>query len=236
MIYSPWKKLAHSSLHIIPIELSGRGGRMGQPLYSSITGDGLDDLFRSMEKHLDGSPFAIFGHSMGTLFTYELSRRMHQKTGQRPVHIFLSGRSAPHKVNRDKFIYNLPDSEFQNEILELGGTPKQLFEEKELSDIYMPILRSDYRLVETYEVENREHKIDCDITALWGNKDRHSRTDTEAWQEYTNGSFRLIEFDGGHFFLHEYPEQIVDVIYQTLSSKLEIIGGISNVKEITSVN
>lgn len=232
MIYSSWKKLAHSSIHIIPIELSGRGGRMGQPLYNSIASDGVDDVFRSMEKHLDGSPFAIFGHSMGTLFTYELSRRIHQRTGQLPVHIFLSGRGAPHTVQKEKLIYNLPDLEFQNEIIQLGGTPKQLFEEKELSDIYMPILRSDYRLVETYEVEDSERKIACDITALRGNKDRHSRADTEAWQEYTTGSFRLVEFEGGHFFLHEYPQQIVDVIYQTVITR----GGISYVKEIASVN
>lgn len=216
MIYSSWKKLVHSSIELIPVELTGRGSRMGQPLYNSIKGDGTDDLFRSIEKHLDGSPFAIFGHSMGTLFAYEVSCRIYQETGSFPAHIFFSGRGAPHTGKRDKVVHQMPDSEFQTEILKLGGTPKELFEHKELSDMYMPILRSDYRLVETYEAENKKRKVDCDITALWGNQDRYSRAEAEAWKDYTNGSFRLVEFEGGHFFIHDSPQKVVDVIHHSL--------------------
>jgi medium-chain acyl-[acyl-carrier-protein] hydrolase len=216
MIYSSWKKLLHSSIEVIPLELTGRGGRMDKPYYKSIAGDGTDDLYQSMHKYMDGTPFAIFGHSMGTLFAYEISHKISKETGQMPEHIFFSGRGAPHTNKKDRIIHNLPESDFQEEVLQLGGTSAELFEHKELRDIYLPILRSDYRLVETYEDDGGKQKLVCDITALWGNQDRYSREESEAWKVYTSGQFRLAEFNGGHFFINQYKQQVIDLINQTL--------------------
>jgi medium-chain acyl-[acyl-carrier-protein] hydrolase len=176
-----------------------------------------------MEKHLDGTPIALFGHSMGTLFTYELAHSLHQVTGQSPAHLFFSGRGAPHTAKKGVNIHELPDAEFQNEVLQLGGTPLDLFANKELSDIYMPILRSDYRLVETYQDTGKEKKLDCDITILWGNRDRYTREEAEDWGKYTNGDSRFIEYNGGHFFINEQPQKVIDAIHASLLGQRSII-------------
>lgn len=215
-IYHSWKKLIHSSITIVPLELAGRGGRIGHSFYNSIAGDGTDDLFLCVKEHLDGSPIAIFGHSMGTLFTFELAHRIHRETGQFPIHLFFSGRGAPHLPLKGNPIHELSDAAFQAEVLQLGGTPKEVFEHKELSDIYMPILRSDYRLVEMYEDHDETRMLNCDITILRGNQDRYSQAEAEAWKEYTNGASQLIEFDGGHFFINEFRQQVIDVIHRSL--------------------
>lgn len=211
MVYSSWKKPMLPGIEVIPIELAGRGGKTDVPFYKSLVGDGIDDIFGEIDSHLDGSPFAIFGHSMGTLFAYEVGHRIKLETGQTPIHIFFSGRGAPHLKRADK-VHLLPDLEFQEEIMKLGGTPKELFEQEELAKLFRPILRADYRLVETYEFLNKSEQLDCDITVLWGIEDRYTREDAEEWRDYTKRQCYVEEFQGNHFFIHSHKHQVIDLV------------------------
>jgi medium-chain acyl-[acyl-carrier-protein] hydrolase len=214
MVYSTWKKSLLPGIEVIPIELAGRGGRAEVPFYSSLAGDGVEDVYNQIACHLDGSPFAIFGHSMGALFTYEVGQRIRLQTGQAPSHLFFSGRGAPHRKLSDKIIHSLPDAEFQEEILRLGGTPKEIFEQAELAQIFLPILRSDYRLVETYESVDQFEPMDCDFTILRGTEDRYTREDAEEWRHYTKRRCHIEDFQGNHFFIHSHKQQVIDLVRQ----------------------
>lgn len=215
-IYYPWKRQLLPNVQVIPLELAGRGERMGEPFYSDIGGDGADDLFARIAPMLDGSPFALFGHSMGTLFAYELAHRIRRETGAFPAHVLLSGRGAPHTRYGKTPIHGLPDQQFQEEVLRLGGTPKEVFENEELSQIYTPILRADYRLCETYLDSGKTEKLACPITVMRGTQDHYSREEAEAWRTYARGDVRIIEFEGGHFFIHECRDQVVEAIFKSL--------------------
>lgn len=219
-VYYPWRKLLRAPIQVIPLELAGRGGRIGEPFYRSIADDGAEDLFDSVRKELDGSPFAIFGHSMGTLFAYELTHRIARETGQSPALLLLSGRGAPHTRYGDKPIHGLPDGEFQDEVLKLGGTPAELFEHKELCDLYMPILRADYRLAETYRDPDPTRKLSCDLAILRGVLDRYGREEAVAWSAYSCGRSVVAEFEGGHFFIQECRERVLETIQQSLTIQL----------------
>ena len=105
-----------------------------------------------------------------------------------------------------------------NEVYELGGTPKEVFENKELRHLFMPILRSDYKLIEEYEYIEKEEKLSCDITVFNGKDDKMTSLEgLQKWADYTSGKTEIIEFDGGHFFLHNQMEQIMKIINKTLN-------------------
>lgn len=88
-----------------------------------------------------------------------------------------------------------------------------VFEDKELLQLYLPILRSDFKIVETYRYTEPVHKISCGINAFTGKQDRSlMKSEVKEWRKHTTGPFILHEFDGGHFFLHDYPQQIVNLI------------------------
>jgi surfactin synthase thioesterase subunit len=214
MVYSSWKKPLLPDIEVIPIELAGRGGKTDVPFYRSLSGDGTDDIMAQLGRHLDGSPFAIFGHSMGALFAYEVGHRIQAETGRRPIHMFFSGRGAPHLKRADRIVHLLPDAEFQAEIMKLGGTPKELFEQEELAKVFLPVLRADYRLVETYEPLplHLAEPLDCDVTVLWGTEDQYNREDAEAWRHYTKRRCRVEAFQGNHFFIHAYKAQVIDLV------------------------
>ena len=214
--YAVWKKYLHESIELCPVEMAGRGRRIGTPFYDSMD-NAVDDVYNLIRDDLDRYRYAFYGHSMGCLLAYVLGRKIKELKHQNPEHIFFSGRRAPH--NKDsKIIHNLPEQDFKEEILKLEGTPKELFENKELMDMFFPVLRADFKIVEKYEHIIKDDKLDCNITVLNGREDSDIKiNDIPEWRMYTNKECRFFMFDGGHFFIHDNTENIVKIINHTLA-------------------
>jgi pyochelin biosynthetic protein PchC len=83
----------------------------------------------------------------------------------------------------------------------LGGTDDEALANRELRAMLTPMVRSDYRLVETY-VPAAGHPLGCPVTALTGRDDSEVRVaEAETWHEVTTGAFDLDVFPGDHFYL-----------------------------------
>jgi medium-chain acyl-[acyl-carrier-protein] hydrolase len=217
--YSKLNKYLNKSIELYPVELAGRGKRFNDPLYNTVE-EAIDDLFNRIEKDISNSEFAFFGHSMGTVFVYELIKKLNRMNMKKPVHAFLSGRYPPN-IHKGKILHTLGDEEFKKEIFELGGTPLELFENKQLSNIFIPILKADYKIIETYEFKGTNSKWDFDITVLNGKDDVDVKMeDVVEWKEYTKGNCEFINFDGGHFYLFDKLKEVADVINNKLSNFL----------------
>lgn len=97
LVYRPLQQaLAHSPITLQTLELPGRGKRAKEPLLHDI--DRLvEDLFSQLRPQLTpGQPYALFGHSMGSLLAVLLARHLAQTPATpQPCHLFCSGRGAP---------------------------------------------------------------------------------------------------------------------------------------------
>jgi medium-chain acyl-[acyl-carrier-protein] hydrolase len=181
-------------------------------------------------------PFAFFGHSMGALVCFELARYLTVRYALSPLHIFVSGHSAPHipapykagsvsltegasKLGVDetqKPLYVLPDHEFVQEIRSLNGMSEQVLENQELMKMLLPILRADFELCETY-VYRKGPLVHCPITALGGVGDPYvDRESLEAWGEQTSASCLVRMFPGDHFYLHGARQSLLCSIAREL--------------------
>jgi len=217
LAFSKWKKDFKESVQIYPVELPGRGRLIGSPLCTSA--DSLvNSALQYIERDLDGEPFAMYGHSMGTILAYEVACRIRKRCGHGPVHMFFSGRYPPHLQVKSKDLHKLPAEDFIGEILKIGGTPQEIFENKELSELFIPVLRADYTAVETYDHSWENEVFDCDITVLSGKDDEITRNNLSEWSRYTKGVCRFYEFEGGHFFIHEQTREVLEVIKGALHS------------------
>ncbi|HEX3044655.1 MAG TPA: thioesterase domain-containing protein [Bacillota bacterium] len=218
MVYTKWRKYLNPWITLHPVEMAGRGKRFQIPLYQSFP-EAVDDLCRMIQPELlHHNPYAFFGHSMGSFLVYELTRKLIALNYPEPAHLFLSGRYPPHIKKEEKVYHLLPEEEFRKEILEMGGTPPEVFEHQELLDIFLPILRADYKILETYESPACETRFGCPITTLLGDQDKDvSKDDMEQWRDYTTNQFDSYQFDGGHFFINEKTEAVVKIINQHLS-------------------
>jgi surfactin synthase thioesterase subunit len=210
-IYEKWKRIIHPSIELISIEYSGRGRRFTEPIYTDME-EVVDDIYNIIKYEIDTVPYFFFGHSMGSLISYELSHKIKKSAHREPSHIFFSGKAAPNCKNRDKTLHNLNDVEFKEELFKLEGTPKEILENDDLMNIFLPILRSDFKVVEEYAYKDKLEKLNCDFTILYGSGDNMSLNELCDWQKHTNGRCSYIKFPGGHFFINDYDKEIVDIV------------------------
>src|SRR5215213_121190 len=108
--YKSFSKYAPPFLNIIPIELPGRGIRAGESLMTNIELV-ADDVFSQIKDSL-GTPYAIYGHSMGGILAYLVTRRAIAASLPQPQHLFITGCVAPSLKYRDLVDYTLPKDEF----------------------------------------------------------------------------------------------------------------------------
>jgi medium-chain acyl-[acyl-carrier-protein] hydrolase len=218
--FRDWSGNLPQTIEVCTIELPGRGTQMKLPPFTS-----LDPLVRAsadaLRLHLD-KPFAFFGHSMGGLVSFELTRLLRKNYGVIPVQLFISGRRAPQLQPTKPPIYNLPKAEFVEELKQLNGTPAEVLNNHELIDLMLPVLRADFAVLETYKYI-KEISLNCPIAVFGGLQDSEvSQKELEAWRDQTSSQFSLQMFQGDHFFIHTARQDLLKAISQNLI-KLSVI-------------
>jgi medium-chain acyl-[acyl-carrier-protein] hydrolase len=149
---------------------------------------------------------------MGALIAFELTHQLRKQNQPSPVHLMVSGRSAPQIPDEDPQTHDLPEKEFMEELRRLNGTPAEALEHPELMQLMLPILRADFAICETYTYEDRP-VLDCPIAALGGLDDANvTREELTAWRERTTGAFTMRMFPGDHFYLHTAQLPLLETI------------------------
>lgn len=217
VVYSKWKKSLAEFVELYEVELPGRGKRYSEPFSNSIE-EVVEDIFKQIKDQLsDGGRYSFFGHSMGSIIVYELVYKIRELLNSNPVHIFFSGRSSPDFKEEDKVMYMLPEDEFKIEIKKFGGMTDEIFENNELAKIFLPILRADYKLIDTYEYLEKDQKLNCNLSVLYGTNDLYIKSDINQWRKFTDKQCNFIGYEGGHFFINPHMERVIKVINDTLS-------------------
>ncbi|MBP2637850.1 MAG: putative thioesterase involved in non-ribosomal peptide biosynthesis [Firmicutes bacterium] len=217
IMYSKFKKYLQKSIEIDPVELAGRGKRFEEPFYESME-EAVNDVYEIIGDEFEKSHYALLGYSMGSWLAYGLYKKIVQNKRRRPEHIFLAAKEPPYVKVSDKILHVLDDEKFMKEIFNLGGTPKKLLEDKNFLDLFIPILRADYRITEMYMETSLKEKLNCPVTVFAGENDDISINDIKRWDEISNNGFSFYTLEGGHLFIQNNVEAICDIINSTLYS------------------
>lgn len=216
-IYLKWKPMLHPDIELVPVEFPGRGKRFGANLCDSMP-ELIEDLYESIQGQLDEGPYAIYGHSLGGLAAYELGVQIMKNHRSLPIHMFLSACNPPHKRYGQHQLHLLPDNRFLEEIIKLGGTAEEVQANPELMRVFLPIIKADYKIYETYAGRDEHVQLPVDFTVMLGTSDPLMPSENGLeWKKYTNRQFNLKELSGGHFFIHERLDEVVSVVHNALS-------------------
>lgn len=216
VIFNQWKNCIRSDIEIRAIELAGRGKRIHETHYSDFN-EVIEDVFSIIIDEIKSDDYVFFGHSMGAKIAYELSHRILEKGYKGPEHIFFSGRGAPYIKGKDEKEYHkLPDEEFKKEIIKLGGTPKEFFEHSELLEVFLPLLKNDFRMAERDIVGKEIILLPCNITVFLGKEEELTPEQIDSWKNYTSENCTIHYFNGGHFFINEKVEEVIGKINNTI--------------------
>lgn len=224
-IFRQWPHLLPASIEVCPVQIPGRGVRVCEAPFTSLNLI-VQAVGEALRNHLD-KPFAFFGHSMGAMIGFELSRLFRRKLGIEPQILFVSGRGAPQIVDPDPPTYNLPQPEFLEELKRINGTPKEALEHPELMKMMLPILQADFQVCQTHTYID-EPALACPITVFGGIKDDATREELEAWKKQTASRFSLHMFPGDHFFIRAEQSTVVRIVSSQLAEAILKIPGRSN--------
>jgi medium-chain acyl-[acyl-carrier-protein] hydrolase len=198
--FRTWRERLWPDIEVCAIQLPGREDRLTETPFTNLASL-IDALAEVLYPYLD-FPFAFFGHSLGALISFELTRRLRRQKAPCPMQLFVSGSRAPQIPDPDPPIHQLPDAEFIDELRCLNGTTKAVLDNPELMEVFLPLLRSDIGLHETY-VYDHEPPFDCPISAFGGLEDEEvSREELAGWCDQTQSRFNIQMFPGDHFFLN----------------------------------
>ncbi len=216
--YGKWQQPLGDQFVVIPLEPAGHGRRMNEPFTDTMQAT-VDDLFERIKPELQsGRPWVMYGHSMGSVVVYELVRKVIAEGLPQPLGLFLSGRNGPEHRYTEPDYHILDDKGLIAELKKIDGTPKELFDFPALLQTFLPIIRNDYKVIETYRHQGPAIQIDGFITAFYSDNDRLVSMEAfEHWGNYCKGRFTIHEFSGHHFFIHDDYPAICEMIRKSIT-------------------
>lgn len=200
MAYSRWRRSLPAWLQVRPLELPGRGMRMGEPLQSDIR-PLARQLADEISAELDG-PYALFGHSLGGLLAFELAHALRERGLPEPLALFASGTAGPARRDVSEYAVAKTNEQLIERLRELNGTSEAVLANAELMDMMLPVLRADFLLCGSFS-HDRRAPLPLPIHVFGGKQDSIRAEQLLDWQADTSRAFSLDMFDGHHFFLHQ---------------------------------
>jgi surfactin synthase thioesterase subunit len=206
--------LSPAGVDVVAVQYPGRQDRRAEPPIGdmAVLADQLYEVLRREPQ----IPTTIFGHSMGAILGFEVTRRL-ESDGRGPVRLFASGRRGP-GTHRDEKIHLRDDAGILAELRTMNGTESVILADDELMRAALPALRADYKAIETYRCGS-DDRVRCPITVLTGDSDPKTTLDeASAWAQHTSGPCDVQIFTGGHFFLIDRADEILKLLDKHFSS------------------
>lgn len=211
MVYSRWRRALPDWITVVPVELPGRGARLGEPLHTDMQALARQ-LATEVLPRINGA-YALFGHSLGALLAFEMAHELRDAGAAEPVALIASGTAAPTRREGydDDFSQPKTDEQLKADLRDLQGTPPEVLDNQELMELTLPILRADFLLCGRYDYRSRA-RLGCPVRVLGGVDDKASQAQLIDWQLEGDSGFSLDMLPGGHFFIHEHQAKVMRIL------------------------
>jgi medium-chain acyl-[acyl-carrier-protein] hydrolase len=203
--FNSWQAHLPSWIELIKVQLPGREDRYRDEPLRRVEAAILP-LLAELEPLLD-RPLVIYGHSMGALIAFELTRTLRRRGLPPPLALFVSGRRAPQRPLVRTPLYQLPDDELIALLAELGGTPSQLIGSAKWLARFLPVIRADLEISDEYTYV-AEPPLECPLHAFLGTADELiDRKDWESWSDQAGQRFTRELIPGGAHVFSGAPQR-----------------------------
>jgi surfactin synthase thioesterase subunit len=209
-IYRAWADLAVPGVTVLPVQLPGREELfLDEPLTDAVAA--AAQLAPRIADLTEGQQFALFGHSLGAVLCYEIALELDRLGNQGLEHLYVSGSPGPSN-GREARATGLDDAEFLERVQEFAGYRHAAFDDPDLRELLLPVLRADVAMHENYKPSSSE-PLRVPVTSLRGADDvLVTREHAQQWRDVTRGDFRYLELSGGHMYLIDSPEALLRAV------------------------
>ncbi|MBS7256348.1 thioesterase II family protein [Flavobacterium branchiicola] len=215
------KKEFDADIEFIALELPGRGKRFEEKLLKSKQ-LAIADYCKQIISLSNGSPFIIYGHSMGASLGLRVVSEL-ERAGYYPKRLIVTGNAGPGVQKKENVIrYLLDDFHFKEELRNLGGIPEEVLTNTVLYDFFAPIMRADFECIEkkTTASENKNNaKLQTPIYAMMGSEEECCNEITN-WRNFTSASFEYKILKGNHFFIYNHVKELTTLIKKSFLTEM----------------
>ncbi|HEU5379573.1 MAG TPA: thioesterase domain-containing protein [Ktedonobacteraceae bacterium] len=217
-LFRRWSEHLPDEVDVCPVQLPGRENRRKEAPFTQIQ-PLIETLVDVFVPYMD-MPFAFFGYSLGALIGFELARQLRSQKRAGLLHLFVAGRKAPQILRREAPMSVLSDEAFIEVLRTFQGTPEEVLRNTELMRLFLPLLRADFAIYESYTY-TAEAPLECAISAFGGIDDcKVAMSDLLAWKDQTIDAFTLRMFPGDHFFLSGNETALLQLVSRELNALL----------------
>lgn len=207
--YKAWPGDFGERIEVQSLQYPGHEDRLGEQPICQMSQ--LADLASEAVAQVMDRPVALFGHSLGAVVAYEVARRLARIEPSQLACLFVSGRQAP-GFHRHQAKHLADDKTLWAELRRLGGTDSFILDHPGWRSILLPILRSDYRLDETY-AHHPVPRLSCPVVAFIGDRDPEADiSEVIGWSDVTSARFELRAFSGDHFYLIPHRRAVTSTV------------------------
>ena len=208
--FAPLSRRLGDTVEVCAVQLPGRESMQERCIGS------VEALVAALEfsmRELMDCPYAILGYSMGQASPWNYVAGFAAASCLSPSHCLSSARPAlACRRGPDR---GPPHEQFVEELRRLGGTSQAILENSELLDIFLPVLRADFALSESYDYRVQE-PLSLPTFAYAGESDALAPSVCRALVRRSRWPFRMRRFAGGHFFVQSSLEAVADSILRDL--------------------
>ncbi len=214
LTYRDWAQYIPAHIGLFAIELPGHGSRLAEAPWTNLSN--VAEAIAEVIRPGMHTPSALFGHSLGALIAFEVTKRL-MTTGNHPDVVIVSGHAAPH-LCQDRSEVEPSDAFLMERIRELGGTPEPLLADREFRNMVLLTLRADWAMGACHTRLPRS-AVQCPLVALAGSADPSiTPADILAWRDCTTQAFKFHLVKGGHFFHQLNASAVIRIVLEEVAT------------------
>ncbi|MGW4025237.1 thioesterase II family protein [Streptomyces sp. NPDC005009] len=210
-MYRDWPSRFPADWEVRIPDAPGRGPGDGRPAVGDM-GALVEYFLHELGSGLTGR-FAFFGHSMGGLVAYELTRRLIDEGRTPPIWLGVSARGTLHPDGDGTRRHLLSDAELRRELAAMGGTASSALDHQELWELFAPTIRADLRISETWRTKPLSTPLPVPLSVFGGTQDHVAPPHRlDGWAAASEHFMGLRLFDGGHFYFQGRLPEVARLI------------------------
>lgn len=204
--YRGWPAVVGRAVEVVPLPLPGRDNRRREPRVTDRAGL-LADLLPALTAAAQAGPYALYGHSLGALVAYTLTRALAVAGAPAPLFLAVGACPPPHVTTALLGAADACDEQLLPLLGDLGSLPQGAAAHPGglWHRSVLPVLRDDLRLAKSLRKAALDPvtggAVDIPVLVFAGSDDPLAApTALGDWQRWATGPIQARTVAGDHFF------------------------------------
>ncbi|MGW1838136.1 thioesterase II family protein [Streptomyces sp. BBFR2] len=215
--YDKWRPLLPADWEIHTPDLPGRGSLGAHPPVTTCA-EAVAFLRQGPLSRPGDAPYAVFGHSLGGIVAYELTRTLQELGEPLPVWLGVSACGAPplgDPVDRSSWT----DEDLRGWLASAGGTAAEVLRHPLAWQLFGRSVRSDLRIVDDWRPDPDAPPLRVPLAAFGAEGDTIAPPDRlRGWDRRSRHPLGVHLHPGGHFYLHDRPQNVVRQLRKSIEA------------------